>query len=420
MEDILKISEKKVEDNSISSYQYWEFNPQNGSNLNAPGEILIQCYPQDEYFHPAESYLVFEGAIKGAAALTDNSLVTLTNNAMMYLFRMVQYSLNGTVLETIYYPGRGTTMKKVLKNSLDSPGLLSIWEKDTSTTLVDATNTGFKIRREYTTTSPAPKGTFGFIVYLSDIFGFAETYNKVLYGMRQSVRLVRKGDDDALVSGDATKFSVELTRLSFMQAIVKPDDAYKMKLYSSIQKKETISMQFYEHSVESIQLSTGATEFSWKLGVRTTRPRFIIFGMQTDKGEDQTKNASIFDHLQIRNFYAVLNSTRYPSVDYNLDFLKMQFARAYRDTMTFYSEYFNIDPVVSGSQLSPIEYLKLYPVFVVDLSHQSEKINEPVIDITLKMFFNIAVADKTQAYALIISERLINIQSDGQKFNIVY
>ena len=421
MEDILKINEKTVEDNAVSSYQYWEFNPQNGSNLNRPGEILIHCYPQDEYFHPAESYLLFEGAIMhGKEAIKAESKVTLTNNAMMYLFRMIEYSLNGTTMESLYYPGRGTTMKKLLKNSMDSPGLLSMWEKDSSTTLVADTNSGLKIRMDYTTVNPVPPGTFSCIVYLSDIFGFAENYNKVLYGMRQTIRLVRKGDNDALLRNDSVDYSVNLTKLSFMQAIVKPDDEYKMKLYSSIQKKETISMSYYEHSVESIQLDKGVREFSWKLGVRNTRPRFIIFAMQTDKGEDQTKNGSLFDHAKISNFYALLNAQRYPSVDYDIDFVKMRFARAYRDTMTFFSEYYNVDPVITGSQLSPLEYWKLYSVFAIDLSHQSEKIKEPVIDITLKMFFNGAVEDKTLCYALIMSERLINLQSDGQKFNIVY
>ena len=116
----------------------------------------------------------------------------------------------------------------------------------------------------------------------------------------------------------------------------------------------------------------------------------------------------------------MLNSQRYPCVDYDIDFTKMRFARAYRDTMTFFSEYYNVDPVITGSQLSPMEFWKMYSIFVVDLTHQSEKIKEPVIDITLKMFFNAAVEEKTQCYALIMSERLINMQSDGQKFNIVY
>ena len=57
---------------------------------------------------------------------------------------------------------------------------------------------------------------------------------------------------------------------------------------------------------------------------------------------------------------------------------------------------------------------------VFDVSKQSEKLKSSVVDIQIKAIFNTAVAAETQAYAVIISDKLLNFQSDGQKMSVVY
>ena len=70
-----------------------------------------------------------------------------------------------------------------------------------------------------------------------------------------------------------------------------------------------------------------STCFTWRLSVKTApeKPIFIIVGFQTAKDGDQTKNPSTFDHVNIRNAYVMLNSDRYPAVDYNLSFANQNF-----------------------------------------------------------------------------------------------
>ena len=66
-----------------------------------------------------------------------------------------------------------------------------------------------------------------------------------------------------------------------------------------------------------------STSFTWRLSVKAApeKPRFIIVGFQTAKDGDETKNPSTFDHANLRNSYVMLNSDRYPAVDYNLSFV---------------------------------------------------------------------------------------------------
>ena len=63
MEDasILNIQEKFIEADAIKSYEYNEYLPTSGSNLNIPGTISIHIESQDEFYHPRKSYLLVEG-----------------------------------------------------------------------------------------------------------------------------------------------------------------------------------------------------------------------------------------------------------------------------------------------------------------------------------------------------------------------
>ena len=78
-----------------------------------------------------------------------------------------------------------------------------------------------------------------------------------------------------------------------------------------------------------------------------------------------------------------------------------------------------MDELVSNHNINPVDYKNLYPLFVFDVTKQSEKLKTAVSDIHVKMFFNRPPVN-TMAYAVIISDRLFHFVSDGSKItNIV-
>ena len=91
MADILQITEDIPVDDSIYDYEYKEYNPIVGTNLNR-GSIVITIESQDIYTHPTESFLIIDGRLRrtnppGAPAdpldplaLVDANIVTLVNN----------------------------------------------------------------------------------------------------------------------------------------------------------------------------------------------------------------------------------------------------------------------------------------------------------------------------------------------------
>ena len=118
--------------------------------------------------------------------------------------------------------------------------------------------------------------------------------------------------------------------------------------------------------------------------------------------------------------YVMLNSMRYPSADYNISFDRQQFSRVYGDAADFRSKFFNMDELVSSPNINPSDYRTLYPLFLFDVSKQSEKLKYSTTDIHIKMHFNAGIPANTEAYAVIISDRLINFQSDGNKSSVVF
>ena len=57
MADILKFTETPIIDESIEEYEYHEYDPITGTNLNNGGEIRISIESQDVFIHPSERSL---------------------------------------------------------------------------------------------------------------------------------------------------------------------------------------------------------------------------------------------------------------------------------------------------------------------------------------------------------------------------
>ena len=100
MADILQITEDIPVDDSIYEYEYKEYNPITGTDLNR-GSIVLTIESQDIYTHPAESFLIIDGQLinNNGNNYGNNDIVTLINNGMMYLFSDIRYHLASHEIE---------------------------------------------------------------------------------------------------------------------------------------------------------------------------------------------------------------------------------------------------------------------------------------------------------------------------------
>ena len=444
MNSILGITDPILKDDSIDKYEDFAYEPIVGANKNTPGQdIRINIETQDIFTHPSESYLIITGQllqVNGTPYAFANP-VSLANNGIMHLFKRIRYELSGQEIENIINVGQATTMLGLLKYPDDfskSKGLNQLWYKDTKNTAeLDPANAnfnaGFKIRHDYIfgNTGAANVGKFSFRIPLKHIFGFCEDYDKIVYGLKHTLTLTRDNDNTAILKaivndagGNDTLFGrVNLDKIIWFMPHVTPADEDKMKLYKIIERKEKIPVGYRMIQCDSASIPPGnINSFSWRLAVKSSPevPRFIIIGFQQNGINNQTTNPSTFAHLNVSNMYVTLNSTRYPATDYDINFRIQQFSRVYGDVADFRSKFYNMDELISNPNINPSDYKDLYSLFLFDVSKQSEKLKYSTTDIQVRISFREEVPNNVQVYGVIISDRLINFQSDGNKFSVVF
>ena len=431
MSDILDITKPIPEDDSIYEYEYKEYNPIVGTNYTS-GSVVITIEAQDIYTHPSESFLIIDGWLEkadGSGRYANADIITLINNGMMYLFSDVRYHLASHEIEVLQNPGHATTMLGMLKYTDDfskSQGLNQLWAKDTTDAAVlagDNTNHGFKLRHDYiinTAEDDANKGNFSFKIPLKHFLGFCEDYTKVLYGMQQRLTLTLANNDNPIFKAAATDAGkVVINKIRWFMSHVIPSDAQRLALDKLIVGKAKIPVGYRMLQCDSVTVGR-SSEFTCRLGVKSSPdiPRFIIVGFQYDKSNNQESNPAIFDRLNIRNIYVTLNAKRYPDIDYEISFPENRYSRVYGDAVSFRKKFYNMDELISNPNITPNDYKKLFPLFLFDVSKQSEKLKTSVSDIHIKAFFNTPVNNKlTIAYAVIISDRIFHFVSDGSKIS---
>ena len=115
----------------------------------------------------------------------------------------------------------------------------------------------------------------------------------------------------------------------------------------------------------------------------------------------------------------MLNGSRYPDIGYDdTNFTQQKFSRVYGDATTFRTKFYNVEELIPSPNITPADYKELFPMFVFDVSKQSEKLKISTIDIQIKAQFSANVAENTEAFAVVISDKKLIFQSDGQKINV--
>ncbi|XP_065664868.1 uncharacterized protein LOC136086527 [Hydra vulgaris] len=423
--DIFNITDKLRFDEEIKKYEEYEFTPSVNSNLNL-GEIRIFIENSDSLFHPHESYLEIEGRLVKAdgTAYANTDAITLTHNGLLHLFERIEYRFYDSVVESVNYPGIATTMLGMLKYPNDfqqSKAMNQLWYKDNITTADLVNNTGFSARQQFIIQKPTTKGSFEFSIPLRHIFEFCDDYDKVFYGLKHELFLLRRNDDNAIFkAAGVAAGKVNITRISLMMRRATPSDVANLQLVKIIKSQETLGMGFRSRFLDRTNVPQNTT-FDWRLGLRTTeKPRYILVSFQTNREGNQEQNSSIFDHCDLKNMWIELNEERYPATNYSLSFPNMKITRAYRHASNFAEDYYNMSNLISLCSITPLDYRDLYPIMYFDVSKQSERMKDSTVDIRLKAEFNTPVPANTIIFALIISDRIAKFTSNGDRLRFEY
>lgn len=195
----------------------------------------------------------------------------------------------------------------------------------------------------------------------------------------------------------------------------------RMELYKNIENMVDVNAAFRNRQCDTTTVLAQASNFSWRLSVKTS-PENVDMRLWLSKLERAKINWLMLHSLisNFKNAYAMLNQDRYPVVDYDLSFPNGRDARVYKDAVSFSQHFYGIDELVTHSGINPRDLKDLFLILVFDVRRQNEKLKASVIDIQIKCLFSTAVPAYTQAYALVISDRLVVFKSDGNKMSVVY
>ena len=169
------------------------------------------------------------------------------------------------------------------------------------------------MRHVYLIEKPNPRGSFQCAIPMRHIFDFVDDYSKVTYGMRDTLQLIRKDDNDALFrTAAAGAGKVVLSKIAWSVPIVQPNDVRKVNLYKCIASNNVIPVSFRMRQCETFSVPAEARYTVWRLGVSSApeKPRWVLVGLQKNKSGDQERNAAIFDHCNLTIMQVCLNHSR--------------------------------------------------------------------------------------------------------------
>ena len=101
------------------------------------------------------------------------------------------------------------------------------------------------------------------------------------------------------------------------------------------------------------------------------------------------------------------------------NFDRNEYMKLYSRFDDFKKEYYGIDSLVGGTQGNVAAYKSLFPIIVVDVRKQNEKLKAGVTDIQVRFEFGTAVPRNTTAYAVTISDRFYKLSSDGKNMSVI-
>src|SRR5208337_1525583 len=101
------------------------------------------------------------------------------------------------------------------------------------------------------------------------------------------------------------------------------------------------------------------------------------------------------------------------------NFTTNDYSRLYEMMSSFKREHYGFNSLIGGTQINMLDFKRLFPIIVLDVRKQKDKLKSGVVDMQLKFFFNEAIPANTIAYAVILSDRLFKLQSDGGNLKVI-
>ena len=381
------------------------------STMNtANSQIYINLLREDSVFSLLNSYLEINFDVLHAATnnrYTDGNDIRLVNLGLIALFSNCKLTtssgkhLEDTPIVSLTY--------KLLTSYKNSDDLFIGFDRDRNE------------RQQELTNNKNIKGKFHVRVMLKDIFGFAEYQEKASYGLGYKLTLTRNSDYSVLNKDNATNFGkFKINSFEWCIPHYTPSIPQQATSSKQILSKLATELQYLERSVFMKEVNT---QILWSFELRTQEgikvPILIFIGLQQrDRQYSQNLNKDTFYRPPVTSGQCIIGTEKYPyssilftydDDDYSLGYgeIKEAFRALTKDDF--------LDPYITGHDVrSSNEGNDIgYNLYVFDIRYQKKL--ESAQPIKVKFNFLAIVPAGIYGYALVLTNNLVSISSDGQR-----
>ena len=265
------------------------------------------------------------------------------------------------------------------------------------------------------------KGKYHIRIYLKDIFGFAEHQKKGTYCLGFKLTLTRNTDNTVLNKDNAVANGrVKINSLDWYVPHYSPNLEEYNKLMNQIKKISPTLLHYPERSMFMKEVNTQnlwTFELGTQEGVNVPIWIFVAF-QQNDRQNDQNLNNDIFYRPLVTSAQCIIGTEKYPDsrnlLNYNNDVysqgygqIKEAFKALTKDNLL--QQYISEHDFRSSHDGNNIGY----NIYGFDIRYQKNFESSQPIKVEFK--FDGVVPAGIYGFALVLTNRLISISSEGQR-----
>ena len=411
---MFKLSEKYPVNRDILKFDYIRYSPSEISTINtANSQVYISLPREDRVISLLNSYLELNFDVLHAATnnrYVDGNDIRLVNLGPIALFSNYKLTTSsGKHLENIDHAHIVSLMYKLLTSNRGSDDLSIGFDRDRNR------------RQRELTNNKTQKGKFHVRIYLKDVFGFGEYQDKGTYGLVYKLSLTRNTDNAVLNKGNAiNNGKIKINATEWYVPHYTPSMQQQAILSKQILNKTPTEIKYPERSVFMKEVNTPnfwTFELGTQEGINIPIWIFVVF-QQNDRQHDQNLNNDTFVRLPVISAQVVIGTERYPDSSILLNYDDDDYSQGYgqiKEAFRALTKDDILQPYISEDDFRSSDEGNIigYNIYAFDIGYQKNFGNAQPVKVEFKFSENIPAG--IYGYALVFTNRLANITSDGQR-----
>ena len=370
------------------------------NTINTNINIILNW--EENHLNLRDSYLEIEFVVSDDAGgvFANDANIRLVNYCMMALFSSIKLETSGgRTIENIDHYHPNLLMYKLLTstdNEYESGFVKSQGNRDS------------QLKGDHIA---AQRGHMYMMIKMSDLFGFVNDLEKIIYGLgfKLILKRYRVNANPGAVANDS---NIEIRDISWCVPSIDPSNDKRIIVQKGLSKKNNVDFSHYERKTFYKNVPN-ATNFLFDLGMESgmERPQYIIVGFENNNVNEQTHDASTFDVMNVTECYCKIGSEFNPEDRMNINYGSNNYNEAFKEIVSFNKDSnglpHNIKPYINHRTFE-----SSYIIYLFDTRYQSDHIGPQPIQLDFK--FSAAVADVI-CHALVLIRMVISVNSDGNK-----